>query len=53
MDLKAFGEYVRYIRKRLNITQMRLSEMADCSLPTISKILDGLGYTLSLDLKAS
>lgn len=41
MDLKAFGEYVRYIRKRLNITQMRLSEMADCSLPTISKIENG------------
>jgi transcriptional regulator with XRE-family HTH domain len=49
MDLKGFGNYLRWFRKSNNWTQMEVANMIDCSLPTISKIENGeefIGYRL-------
>ena len=41
MDLKSFGSYMKWLRKQKNLTQLDVSLMANCALPTISRIENG------------
>lgn len=49
--VKEFAEQIGM--HRANLVDILHGKTKAPTLPTISKILDGLGYTLSLDLKAS
>ncbi len=41
MDIKAFGQFLRWMRKKTNMSQMDLALSAGCTMPTISKIENG------------
>ncbi|WP_036947620.1 helix-turn-helix domain-containing protein [Pseudobutyrivibrio ruminis] len=44
MDIKAFGQFLRWMRKKMNMSQLDLALTVGCTMPTISKIENGQEY---------